>query len=151
MSCERRQERYKILYVWKALKGLVPDCGVQADPLAGPRRGLVTKIPPLSGTRALIQSLKDRSFQCEGPKLFISLPRELRTLEPSLLVFKKRLDSWLQGVKDCPWTLGRPHAATDHLGRPSNSLLARANQPDFGSLVAPYRAQPAPQLFGPEV
>ena len=141
LSCERRQERYKILYVWKALKGLVPFCGVSADPLVGPRRGLTARIPPLAGSRAKIQMQKDRSFQHIGPKLFNCLPTELRTLEPTLQSFKYRLDDWLKGVEDCPWTQGRPHAALDHMGRPSNSLLAWARQPNFGSPVTTFRAQ----------
>ena len=105
----------------------------------------MARIPSLSGTRAKIQTLKDRSFQCEGPKLFNCLPMELRTLEPSLLSFKTRLDSWLEGVRDCPSTLGRPHPGLDHLGRPSNSLLAWARLDNFGPPVAPFRAPPAPR------
>ena len=140
LSCERRQERYKVLYTFKALKGLVPWCGVSIDTSAGPRRGLVARIPPLAGTRAKVQTLKDQSFQCVGPKLWNCLPTELRTLEPSLATFKSRLDSWLAGVSDCPLTVGRPTAATDHRGRQSNSLLAGAGQPSFGSPVTPYKA-----------
>ena len=137
---ERRQERYKIIYVFKSLKGLVPWCGVKVDSTVGPRRGLMAAVPPLAGSRARVQTLKDQSFQYVGPKLFNCLPSELRTLEPSLLSFKSRLDSWLAGVKDCPMTHGRPHAATDHRGRPSNSLLAWAGQPNFGSPVSTFRA-----------
>ena len=122
LSVECRQERYRIIYVWKALKGLVPECGISVDPLVGPRRGLMVRVPPLSGSRAKIQSLKDMSFHHVGPALFNCLPVELRTLEPSLLGFKARLDSWLSGVRDTPWTVGRAHTATDHQGRPSNSL-----------------------------
>ena len=97
------------------------------DTSAGPSRGLVARIPPLAGTRAKVQTLKNQSFQCVGPKLWNCLPTELRTLEPSLATFKSRLDSWLAGVKDYLMTYGRPHAATDHRGRPSNSILAWAN------------------------
>ena len=49
-SIERRQERYKILYTFKAMKGLVPPCGITIDELAGPRRGVVATIPPIRGT-----------------------------------------------------------------------------------------------------
>ena len=142
LSCERRQERYKLIYVWKALKGLVPDCGVSIDPLVGPRRGLMASIPPLAGSRSHIQTLKDNSFQYFAPKLFNCLPSGLRTLEPSLLTFKYRLDAWLRGVRDCPWTVGRPHPATDSAGRPSNSLLAWSKLEGFGNPVPPLHAQP---------
>ena len=138
LSVERRQEHYRILYVWKALKGLVPECGVSADPLVGPRRGLMARIPPLSGSRARIQTLKDGSFQHVGPQLFNCLPGALRTLEPSLASFKAKLDLWLAGVRDLPWTAGRPHQATDLQGRPSNSLLAWSRQEGFGAPVLPW-------------
>ena len=142
LSCERRQECYKVLYVWKALKGLVPDCGVSRDLLAGLRRGVTANIPSLSGSRSLIQTLKDNSFQYVAPKLFNCLPSDLRNLDSSLLTFKFRLDSWLRGVRDCPWTVGRPHPATDAMGRPSNSLLAWARQDSFGAPVTPLCVSP---------
>ena len=65
--------------------------------------------------------------------------KEGKSIDPSLASFKARLDAWLSGVKDCPWTVGRHHAAVDHMGRPSNSLLAWSNQPNFGSPVIPFR------------
>ena len=74
------------------------------------------------------------------PKLFNCLPTELRTIEPSLDTFKSRLDAWMAGVCDFPATPGRHHNTRDYRGRPSNSLLAWAGQPDFGSPIAPFKA-----------
>ncbi len=56
-SMERQQDRYMILYIFKILKGLVPNCGITLDPRQETRRGLLVTIPPLAGTRAAVCSL----------------------------------------------------------------------------------------------
>ena len=44
-SQQRRLERYRILYVWKVLEGLVPDCKIEVT--ANNRLGRMCVIPPL--------------------------------------------------------------------------------------------------------
>ena len=124
LSSERRQERYKIIYTWKALKGIVPPCGITMAPASSLRGGQMARVPPLSGTRAAIQTLRDRHINVEGPRLYNVIPPALRDLDLTLEVFKAGLDRWLSSCPDCPQTSGRHHPATDLWGSPSNSLRA---------------------------
>ena len=50
LSTERRQERYKVIYTWKALKGLVPPCGITLAPVTNTTSGQLALVPSLSGT-----------------------------------------------------------------------------------------------------
>ena len=43
LSQERRMERYRIIYVWKILEGLTPNCGIETT--HSNRRGREVKIP----------------------------------------------------------------------------------------------------------
>ena len=123
LSTERRQERYKIIYTWKALKGLVPFCGISLAPGSGTRSGQIARVPSLSGTRMAVRTLRDRFLTVEGPRLYNSLPQDLRDLDLSLDAFKGGLDRWLSSsVPDCPPTQGRRHPATDLWGSPCNSI-----------------------------
>ena len=121
-STERRQDRYRLLYAWKTIKGIVPNCGLYLDSSPDSRRGRTLAIPPMSGSRMAIQSLKDHSFQTEAPRLWNSLPRELRDLDSTFLVFKTHLDIYLASLPDQPAGSGRVPAATDSQGKPSNSV-----------------------------
>ena len=135
LSTERRQERYRIIYTWKALKGLVPPCGISLAPVTNTRSGLLALVPSLSGTRAAVQSLRDRHLTVEGPRLFNTIPVALRDLSLSLDSFKSGLDTWISACPDCPATVGRHHPATDLWGSPSNSIKAwvRTLGPNPGS------------------
>ena len=121
LSTERRQERYKIIYTWKALKGLVPPCGITMAPESSTRSGKIALVPSLSGSRAAVQTLRDRHLTVEGPRLYNLIPGALRDTTLSLDSFKHGLDSWLSNCPDCPATVDRHHPATDQFGSPSNS------------------------------
>jgi ribonuclease P/MRP protein subunit RPP40 len=123
-STERRQERYKIIYSWKALRGLVPFCGLSEDSPASSRRGRTITVPSLNGSDRYkaIRTLRDTSFQSEGPKLFNSLPHDLRNLDSSAEVFKSHLDKYLQTIPDHPAVPGYVPAAQRANGSPSNSV-----------------------------
>ena len=84
-SQQRRAERYRIIYTWKVLEGIVPTCGSQHNV----RGGWEFSIPPLKG-KASIQTLGDQSFQVNRTRLFHSLPRNL----------KKKLDEYLATLPD---------------------------------------------------
>ena len=71
LSQERRMERYRILYAWKILEGISPNCGLESD--ISERRGRELKVPVLKGI-GKIHTLREASFQVHGPKLFNSLP-----------------------------------------------------------------------------
>jgi hypothetical protein len=123
-STERRQERYKILYAWKSLRGLVPFCGLSEETSASSRRGRTITVPSLNGSdrHKAVRTLRDSSFQSEGPKLFNSLPQELRNLDSSVEVFKAHLDKYLQNIPDHPAVPGHVPAAQRTNGSPSNSV-----------------------------
>ena len=121
-STERRNERYKIIYSWKIIQGLVPNCGLSLSSTKSKRSGRLLDIPKLEGTRAHIQSLKDKSFQVEGPRLFNSLPEHLRAFNGPLPSFKGLLDRYLTGIPDQPYLPGYRPLAVDQNGRHSNSL-----------------------------
>ena len=74
-SQERRMERYRIIYIWKILESLVPNCGVYLTN-KNQRKGRKCKIPRLepNGRRA-IQTLREQSFQVNGARLFNCLPK----------------------------------------------------------------------------
>ncbi len=122
LSTERRQERYKIIYAWKALQGLVPDCGIKVATAPGTRRGRTLAVPLLTGTRMAMRTLKEKSFQSEAPHLYNSLPSGIHDLDSSLDTFKLHLDTFLQGIPDQPAIPGSVPGAIDVTGRPSNSV-----------------------------
>ena len=90
-STERRADRYRIIYAWKIIQGLVPNSGLTWS-LSG-RRGLLLMVPPISGSRMAIRTLRERSFFTEAPRLYNALPAGLRGHVGSLASFKSLLDS----------------------------------------------------------
>ena len=76
-SQQRRMERYRVIYAWKILEGLIPNCGLQET--ISTRRGREIKIPLVKGS-GRIKTLREGSFQIHGGKLFDSLPNKLRDL-----------------------------------------------------------------------
>ena len=119
----RRRERYTILYIFKILKGLVPNLSEIDHKITfqyNPRRGLLCQVPPLNrSAMAKFKSLKEESLPVRGCKLFNCIPAELRNLELSFHTFKHGLDGFLQRVPDQPAMQNYPQA-----GR-SNSLLVQ--------------------------
>ena len=79
-------------------------------------------IPPLSGSRQAVVTLREHSLLCEGPRLFNALPASLRRTDWSLPTFKAHLDSYVQTLPDAPVSPGTTSAATDLNGHYSNSL-----------------------------
>ena len=120
-SQERRAERYKMIYTWKVLEGLVPNCGISHT--YSERRGRECVVPPLNG-RQSVQSLREQSFQRAGPNLFNSLPRYLRDIRnKSTEEFKEKLDKFLTNLPDQPM-IGDliPQVCNQNTAKPSNSL-----------------------------
>ena len=119
-STERRVDRYRALYVWKIVRGLVPNCGLLW--WEDGRRGLSVRVPALSGSRMAIRTLKDKAFNTLAPKIFNALPNALREYTGSLAGFKQELDTLLASVPDTPLSDTRATFATDLQGAPSNGL-----------------------------
>ena len=122
-SEQRRMEIYKIIYIWKIMNDLVPNCGIVWSE-AGERRGRMCQVPKLMGS-SKVQKLRLQSFQMSGPKLWNALPRSVRNLKTNdLEEFKQILDQFLCKVPDEPKCDGLNPGATNALnGRPSNSIL----------------------------
>ena len=122
-STERRTERYKIIYVWKILRGLVPNCSLVVS--STNVLGRKVTIPPLSGTCERVQTLKEKSFCYAGPKLFNALPRCLRDCNLTLASFKKNLDTFLMLVPDQPARAGgaQPECVRTGTFMRTNSLV----------------------------
>ena len=120
-SQQRRSERYRIIYTWKVLEGMVPNCGIQHT--FNDRRGRECLIPAIKG-RKPVQNLREQSFQVMGPRLFNSLPKRLRSIRKTTVEeFKEKLDDFLSTLPDHP-KVGdmTPSICNQVTARPSNSL-----------------------------
>ena len=124
LSLQRRLERYRIIYIWKILEGLVPNCGVQVSPELG-RSGRKCLIPSLNTkSKQSVQTLKEQTFQVNGPQLFNTLPSSVRnTTKCSVDEFKMKLDKYLEGIPDEPSMSGLTPGACTLEARASNSLV----------------------------
>ena len=122
-SEQRRLERYQVIYIWKIMEGLTPNCGVSWSE-STERNGRVCKIPPLKGARS-VQTLRSQSFQVSGPRLFNSMPKNIRNMKKcSLEDFKMTLDTFLRNIPDEPKTESLIPRATNQLsGKQTNSLI----------------------------
>ena len=104
-SLERRRERYQVIYTWRIIEGQVPN--FDTTPISttlSERRGR-TCIPPhiLSSAPKRIQTIRFDSLTHKGPRLFNSLPRDIRDLQNcSTDTFKRALDRYLATVPDEP-------------------------------------------------
>ena len=126
ISQQRRLERYRIIYVWKVLEGMVPNCGIESEDKG--RLGRSCILPNLKKNSSVkIQTLRENSFQVHGPKLFNCLPPQLRNLTKcSVIDFKTKLDLVLEMVPDEPNVTGceyTPRACDQFNGNPSNSII----------------------------
>ena len=123
-SQQRRYERFLIIYTWKVIENLAPNCGLEWE--WSERNGRNVVIPnPTQGASTKVKSLRTSSFQIRGPKLFNSIPLEIRNLtECSVNTFKNRLDCLLNMIPDTPTSQKYHPAPLNNLtSRSSNSIL----------------------------
>ena len=121
-SLQRRRERYRIIYTWKILEGLVPNVGTnKVSSRTSARHGRLCEIPRISNSApANIQSLLEGSFCIHGGKLFNAIPKSIRNLVGvDIATFKKKLDEFLTSIPDEPQSPGY----TARRRADSNSLL----------------------------
>ena len=125
LSQERRMERYRIIYIWKILEDLAPNCGVHLT-VANERLGRKVKIPSLiPGGRQAIQTLREQSFQIHGARLFNCLPKKIRNIRIYQEDFKEALDRYIEKIPDQPKMNTLVPTATHRVtGKQSNSLIA---------------------------
>ena len=114
-------ERYRAIYVWKILEGISPNCGIEET--FSERRGREVKVRPVKGKGA-IQSIREKSFQIHGAKIFNILPKSIRNLKTSTEDFKAKLDKFLETIPDEPKLPGYiPTGCNQNSAGPSNSIL----------------------------
>ena len=108
-SQQRRRERYRAIYTWKILEAQVPNPTPSAleehtNDRTGrkcSRRTLPTKAP------RKIKTLLASSLTHEGPRIFNSLPKEVRNITGCPVTkFKSGLDKLLKAVPDEPPVTG---------------------------------------------
>ena len=120
-SLERRRERYIIIYVWKIIRGLVPNIEGRnkIETYNHIRLGLRCIIPRRITTATdRIQTCKDKNFFVNGPNLFNLMPKDIRECTENQDVFKRMLDKFLKGVPDQPNGHGNQYSRRAH----NNSL-----------------------------
>ena len=123
-SQQRRQERFRIICIWKILNNLSPNCSIMWN--VSEANGILCNIPssPYDASRRT-KTLREGSFQVQGPALFNCLPLEIRAMSDcSLNSFKNALDSLIDLIPDTPSSQTYFPAPTDRLNStPSNSLV----------------------------
>ena len=112
-SLQRRRERYRIIYVWSILEGIVPNFNhVEKTTEIG---GITSYNTYRHGRKCRIRTVERSSFRNEicqslavqGPKLFNSLPQHLRNITNcSKIKFKAALDKYLEKIPDEPHIIG---------------------------------------------
>ena len=125
-SQQRRLERYRLIYTWKSIEGIVPDCGIKTKTTYESRQGRTCEIPGMSkkATQRVI-TLRDQSFQVHGPRLFNSLPKSIRNkTKCNTEEFKEILDQYLTQIPDQPMVGDLvPNPINHTTGKHSNSLI----------------------------
>ena len=112
------------LYVWKVIESKVPNCGIKVRGEEG-RLGRMCEVPPLNTSASQsVQTMREQTFQVNGPKLFNSLPANIRNLTKcSIEDFKMALDKYLENIPDEPSVSGLTPGGCTAEARASNSLL----------------------------
>jgi len=118
-SVQRRRERYIVIYMFKILHNLVPNCKITFR--SNPRTGIHAVVPKLDRNRpSLALHMLENSFSYVGPLLYNSIPSALRKMYDNIDpvgTFKSQLDAFLMYVPDEPTVQGRTRRAN------SNSLI----------------------------
>ena len=122
LSVQRRLERYRIIYLWKILKGIVPNFGLKWD--KNERRGTHIIIPKSNYKHsAMAARMRSQSLIVHGGRIFNLLPSELRNCNDSMEIFKSLLDTFLTQIPDHPVSPGLTPVPIDPVSnRHSNSL-----------------------------
>ena len=116
-SAERRRERYIIIYMFKILKQIVPNPGISWT--ENERTGIKAKLPVRNNKApTYVKNLRESYFTMTGPKLFNSMPIEVRNFESEgqnkVLAFKNNLDKYLSLIPDQPHIQGVRRAAASN-------------------------------------
>ena len=137
LSLQRRLERYRIIYSWKVLESLVPNCGIQeVKASAESHQGRRLVVPDVDRKAATAKQL-DQVFQVHGPKLFNCLPARIRNISKiGLDEFKSALDKWLESIPDQPKIDGLTPGTQDLSGVYSHSIIHQTKRSQGCGLLA---------------
>ena len=139
-SIQQRIERYKILYTWKTIENMVPNCGIEVT--ENPRLGRLCKVPYVQ-SKGMLGKLRNASFQVTGPTLFNSLPIQIRNLKNcNKEFFKCVLDSYLTLIPDEPKMPGLIPAALTQSAMSTNTLSRQIVRAQREGLTAGWRLPP---------
>ena len=114
-------ERYKALYIWKSLNGLVPSLGLEWTETDG-RSGHRLRYPKVIGPEGHFRTLQRNSINWEGVRIFNSLPEDFKTFKGTKEAAKNILDKFLQLIPDQPEHPGMLPGGRTMYGTPSNSI-----------------------------
>ena len=68
ISLQRRQERYRIIYIWKILEGQAPNCGIESTGSDDKIQGRKCKVRNIKiEAKASAKALREQTFQVNGP------------------------------------------------------------------------------------
>ena len=99
-SIERRRERYSIIYVYKIIKGQVPNLNSERFsivPYETVGRGRKCRVPAINtSSSARIKTMVENSFAIKAVNLFNVLPQKLRDFDGSSECFKHGLNDFLK-------------------------------------------------------
>ena len=126
-SCERRCERYIILYVFKILRKEVDDPG-SFYVKHSVKRGLTLRNTPKLAGKPGLKKVIEGSFGAKAVKLFNSLPHFIREYEGPSSSLKNHLQIYLDEVPDQPRGksgFNLPQGVIPESGICSNSLVYR--------------------------
>ena len=126
-SLQRRRERYRILYVWKIIEGLVPNLSVSTTSgiqvkwnIRVGRQCVYPRVANQTNNR--LKKLHDGLLSKHGSLLFNCLPKNIRNMSGcSVISFKRELDNYLQTILDEPLIPGYGGGNRTLYG--SNSLI----------------------------
>ena len=144
LSIQRRLERYRIIYCWKIMEELAPNCGIHEIPNSKDTRlGRRLQVPVPKGN-SQTNKQKDQAFQINGAKLFNCMPAKVRNLTRKSPVlahcapgpddFKRELDKYLAQVPDQPRIDGLSP------GVETNSLLHQTKRGQGGGQLSSFGA-----------
>ena len=109
-SLERRRERYRVIYLWNILEGLVPNLNTNGEvhQVNNERQGRKCRIQKnILNSLPRIRKLRDSSFSVNAVKLLNALPKQIRNItECPVDAFKSQLDKFLDTVPDEPQITG---------------------------------------------
>ena len=134
-SIQRRNERFKILYLYKIKEGLVPNVSNKYKLyFTESKLGILCKIPRFR-PRGKARKARDSSFAWTACNLWNSLPKCVRDIAgESVMSFKNKLDKVLAYYPDVPRCSESGHSYDSNF-RKSNSLCDHYRDKRVGPIV----------------